>query len=150
MPDSETYDPWQHVGRHPDVLVAFDQLEHAQAYWEPEERVILIDSRLGQVARRCALAHELAHVDLGDEGCGTGPDAERLERRQERQADSLAAHRLITLDDLAEALVWALDYHEVAEYLHVDRTTVRTRIQALTPTERDYIEQRIERRNGAA
>lgn len=144
------YNPWAAVGQQTDVLVAFDQLEHAQAYWEPDERVILIDSRLGQVERRCALAHELAHIDSGDTGCEHGPDAARLEIRQERRADSLAAQRLIGLDDLADALVWALGYDEVAECLHVDRKTVRARITGLTDTERAYIERRIAANEGAA
>ena len=53
--------------------------------------------------------------------------------RQEVRADRVAAERLITLDDLVDALRWALCYDEVAENLHVDRRTVRASIRSLTP-----------------
>lgn len=144
------YSPWAHVHRLPDVLVVLDDLEHADAYWEPDERVILLDRRLGQAERRCRLAHELAHLEAGDELCAHGPDAHRLGGRQERRADALAARRLIPLDDLADALAWALHVGEVAEHLHVDGRTVRARLRSLTDAEKDYIERRIAARGDAA
>lgn len=144
------YNPWSHVRRFQDVLVVLEDLEHADAYWEPEERVILIDRRLTQVERRCRLAHELAHLEAGDEHCEHGPDSARLGARQEVRADAAAACRLVRLDELADALVWALDPGEVAEALHVDARTVRARIGALTDPEKTYIELRLAARDGAA
>lgn len=144
------YNPWAHVGRMHDVLVVLDDLEHAEAYWEPDERVILIDRRLSQVERRCRLAHELAHVEAGDEHCAVGPDGVRLAARQEIRADAAAAFRLIDLNALADALSWALDPAEVAEALHVDARTVRARVRHLTAHEKAYIEQRLRARDGAA
>jgi Zn-dependent peptidase ImmA (M78 family) len=144
------YNPWSHVGRFTDVLVVLDELEHADAYWEPDERVILIDRRLSQAERRCRLAHELAHLEAGDEHCADGPDGERLAARQELRADAAAAERLIDLDALADALAWALDPQEVAEALHVDTRTVRARVRNLTEHEKSYIERRVAAREGAA
>jgi Zn-dependent peptidase ImmA (M78 family) len=146
-----TYSPWRHVGGMPDVEVwSGYSLDHADAYWCPDERVILLDRRLTQAERRWHLAHELAHIDRGDECCAHGPDADRLGRRQERSADQLAACRLITVDALADALCWCVDIDELAEDLHVDEQTVQARIDALTPEEKDYIERRIAARDGAA
>lgn len=144
------YNPWAHVQGFPDVLVVLDELEHAEAYWEPDERVILIDRRLSQAERRCRLAHELAHLEAGDEHCCHGPDSGRLAARQELRADAAASARLIDLDALADALTWALDPQEVAEALHVDVRTVRARVRHLTADEKSYIERRLAARDGAA
>ena len=146
-----SYSPWHHVGTMPDVEVwAGDVLEHADAYWEPDERVILLDARLSQAGKRSRLAHELAHIEAGDICCRVGPDGERQAQRQEERTDRRAAARLITLDDLADALLWCLGVDELAEHLHVDQRTVRARIRSLTPPEKDYIERRIAAREGAA
>lgn len=140
---SEAYSPWVHVQQLPDVVVAYDVLEHAEAYWEPEQRVILLDRRLSQRVRRSCLAHELAHVDRGDEGCLVGPDGARQARRQEVAADQLAARRLIGIDALIDALAWSLDVDEAAEVLHVDERMVRARLDGLTAAESDYIDRRL-------
>ncbi len=147
---SERYSPWAHVQGLGDVVVAYDDLEHADAYWEPEQRVILLDRHLNQRERRACLAHELAHVDRGDEGCGDGPDGGRLLVRQERAATQLAARRLIGLDELADALAWSLDADEAAELLHVDERTARARLDGLTDAEKAYIDRRLGARDGAA
>jgi Zn-dependent peptidase ImmA (M78 family) len=147
---TDDYSPWAHVQQLEQVIVAYDELEHAKAYWEPDEQVILLDRRLTQAQRRSHLAHELAHIDRGDECCVHGPDAARLGRRQELSADVLAARRLISLESLADALVWCVDTDELAEDLHVDEQMVQARISALTGAECDFIEQRLAARDGAA
>lgn len=145
-----TYSPWRHVRQMPGVVVAMDDLEHAQAYWEPDHQVILLDRRLNQAERRSCLAHELQHIEAGDTCCDVGPDGARQSRRQETRADGGAARQLITLDALADALLWCLGPDEVAEHLHVDERTVRARIRGLTDDEKTYIESRIAARDGAA
>lgn len=147
---TKDYSPWDHVRQMPEVLVAYDQLDYADAYWEPEHRVILLDSRLGQAERRCRLAHELAHVERGDECLTHGPDADRLARRQERSADEIAARRLISLDQLADVLCWAWHTGEIAEALHVDEDTVCVRILTLTDPEKDLISARVAARGDVA
>ena len=89
--------------------------------------------------RRSTLAHELIHAERGDESCCSSWH----EGKQERAVDELAARALISLDRLAEALRWSLDEHELAEDLWVDVATVRTRLDRLSPTEKDYIEGRL-------
>lgn len=144
------YNPWRQVAELTDILVVVTPLKHADAYWEPDERVILLDRQLNQAERRSCLAHELAHLEAGDTCCGHGPDADRLARRQEARADRTAAERLISLDDLVDALRWALGYEEVAEHLHVDCRTVRARLRDLTPDDKDYIERQLATQEGAA
>jgi Zn-dependent peptidase ImmA (M78 family) len=140
---TDNYSPWDHVSSLPEVLVAFDRLEHADAYWEPDQQVILLDSRLSQAARRSRLAHELAHLDRGDECLNGSGDAERLARRQERRAEELAARRMIPLDQLADALCWAWHSGEIAEALNVDEALVVSRILTSTDTEKQAIEKRV-------
>ena len=129
---------------HPDVTMAVTRLPAGRAWWLPEDRAIVLDDRLTQAERRSALAHELEHLAAGDTHCDpTVPGAGRIGRRRETAADRSAAVRLITLDELADALVWSLDYVEVAEHLHVDQRTVRARIRGLSADDKQYIESRI-------
>lgn len=145
-----TYDPWKTLLDHPDITMAVTRLPAGSAWWLPEERGIVLDDRLSQAERRCALEHELQHALDGDQRCDHGPDGGRLTRRRERRVDARAAQRLITLEQLAEAVTWCLGYDELAEHLHVDERTVRARIRGLTDQEKDYIERRIAAREGAA
>jgi hypothetical protein len=144
-----TYDPWKTLAAQPDLTMLVTRLPAGQAWWLPDERGIVLDDRLGQVERRCALEHELQHAAAGDTCCDVGPDGGRLSRRQERRTDDRAAQRLISIDELADALVWCLGYDELAEHLHVDERTVRARIRTLTDQEKAYIDCRIATREGA-
>jgi hypothetical protein len=145
-----TYDPWKTLLDQPDITMAVTRLPAGQAWWLPDERGIVLDDRLTQAQRRSALEHELQHAAAGDTCCDVGPDGGRLSRRQEQRTDDRAARRLITVSELADALVWCLGYDELAEHLHVDERTVRSRIRALTDEEKSYIERRIAAREGSA
>jgi Zn-dependent peptidase ImmA (M78 family) len=146
-----TYSPWQAVGEHPHIEVVVTRLPAGRGWWLPDVQGIALDDRLDQAERRSVLEHELQHALAGDTCCrDVGPDGRRLHSRQERRADQRAAARLISLDALADALVWCLGPDEVAEHLHVDERTVRARLRHLTDEERRYIEQRLRARDGAA
>ncbi len=145
-----TYDPWQTLLDNPDITMAVTRLPAGRAWWLPEERGIVLDDRLSQAERRCALEHELQHAAAGDVCCRIGPDGGRQDRRRERRTDERSAARLITLDELADALVWCLGPEELAEHLHVDQRTVRARIRGLDDEDKTYIERRIAAREGAA
>lgn len=60
-----------------------------QGAWCAEYGLILIDSRLTDVQRRCVLAHEISHARHRDAGC-------RCDRWTERRADIEAATMLIS------------------------------------------------------
>lgn len=139
------YSPWSDArDRHPDVHIERTDCRPARGAWIASERVILLDRRLARAERNTVLAHEIAHVDL--EHVMTG--RKWFDRRQERQADALAAERLVDLAGLADALRWALSPEEVAHELDVTVDVVRRRIRTLTDEEKAWIEQRLLRDAG--
>lgn len=101
----------------------------------PVRRVILIDSGQSRPERRCSLAHAVAHLDLGHQQTPLG----HFERRQERDADQLAARRLIGIDHLAWAFTWTPWRTEVAQELDVDLATLICRERHLHPSEKHYL-----------
>lgn len=93
--------------------------------------VIVLHPDQSQVQRRCTLAHELAHIDLGHrDGC---TDAD------ERAAQVLAARRLIALDALLDAFRWADHLEEIADCLWVDLDTLQCRLDTLSDHERQAL-----------
>lgn len=92
---------------------------------------------LTQAERRAALLHELTHLDRGPAVVGYVADDEAATRRE-------AARWLISLERLADAMVWAVDDYELAEELWVDVGTVRTRLSSLTPEETTYLNSRVD------
>ena len=133
------YNPWRDVGdRHPDVIILRTDCHPARGAWVSDAQVILLERTLDRAERNTVLAHEIAHVDLAHSMTGR----KWFDGRQERQADALAADRLVDLDDLADALLWALCPEEVAEQLDVTVAVVRRRVHALTADQKAYIEAR--------
>lgn len=111
-----TYNPWDDLAvRHARIHVEFVPLAPTRAAVVLAERVILIDSGLSKVERRCALAHEVAHIDAGDAATGVCWFSDR----QETYADRLAAERLVPLDELLAVSRWASTNGEAAEALGV-------------------------------
>lgn len=102
----------------------------------PRRKTILIASDDEWPAKRCSLAHAVAHLDLKHQG-GHG----LLEGWMEAEANGLAAKRLITVDQLAEVLSWSKDPREIAAELVVDRATLEVRRRHIAPWERAYIAQ---------
>lgn len=141
------YCPWRDVGdRYPTVLIAIRDVHPARAVWLSDSSVIFVDASLSRAEGRCALAHEIAHMDLGHWRTGV----RHFDRRLEREADRLAARRLIPFPHLAHALRWSRDDRELAEELNVDLDTIRARLEHLTPDEVDELQQAIERLDQAA
>ena len=104
----------------------------------PEWRVILLDSAGSPAATRCSLAHAVAHLDLGHRALPAG----RPERRQEREADLLAARRLMPLGSLLEVLAWTDDRDEAAAELGVVPALLALRLSALVPAEAELFDRR--------
>lgn len=138
------YSPWRDLAERQELTSTSASLPAGSAWYFPDELGIVLDRRLQQSQRRSALAHELAHVDLGHvQTAGDGPTGSRAARRCERQADQLAAERLITVDQLVEALLWSQDERELAEMLWVDVATVRARLRGLSAAEHKLIDERL-------
>lgn len=95
----------------------------------PAHNVILMRPGLKQVQRRCALAHELGHRELGHTGQCEYGDARRIGARAEADADAWAARKLITVEQLADVLVWTDDRNEAAAELWVTRRLLDRRLE---------------------
>jgi len=134
--------PWRALRGLPGVTVIWRKLPvDVYAMTNGTDR-IWIDPRQSQAERRCTIAHELAHIELGHrQGCSD---------HDELAASLLAARRLITVQALADALVWSHDLDMVADDLWVDRDTLDVRIKHLHPSEVHHIRQRLAAREDGA
>lgn len=137
-----TYDPWRDAAeRHPQVHIERCDCQPFRGAWVPDERVILLERTLLRPERHEVLAHEIAHVDLGHR-----PTGHRwFDRRQERQADQLAARRLVHVQQLADAIAeGALGPDEAGAAMDLPASVVRRRVLQLTAEEKSYIQERID------
>ena len=134
------YCPWADAeSLAPDVVVVEGDIAPARGALARDLGVIILASGMSRVEGRCVLAHELAHVRLGHRACGV----DWLDGRCEREAVFAAARALISVESLADALVWCVDDREVAEELCVVVAVVTARRECLTPDEIAVIEERI-------
>jgi hypothetical protein len=142
------YHPWRHLlSLGQGVTYSIEPTPGDKpAWWSPRWDHILIRPGQTQVERRCHLAHELAHRDLGHSGeCG-GWLGRRTTKRQEREADSLAARRLIKLEALVDALCWSDERETVADYLWVTEHMLDVRIETMYGGERRVVREELEKR----
>lgn len=123
--------------RHPEWTVATVALGWGiREVLSPEWKVILLDSAGSPAAARCSLAHAVAHLDLGHGALPAG----LYELRQEREADLLAARRLMPVSDLLDVFVWTADCGEAAAELGVVPKLLSLRLATLLPAERRMFE----------
>ncbi|MBF6133483.1 hypothetical protein IU501_10780 [Nocardia otitidiscaviarum] len=138
------WNPWRHVGRrYPHIEVDCTHALPGKKRGSWTTKGIFIDRGLGQAARRCALAHEIVHLERGP--VSRDP---HLARREERIVSIVAAKRLIPLASLTEALMWSApdNAHELAEELWVDLPTLRIRLHHITPAEVRHVNDALDQR----
>jgi hypothetical protein len=135
--------PWRHLrDHHPDIDVTFVDLGDCGCLGRWTHAGIEIERTSDQRERRCTLTHELIHHERGPV-----PDHPHFGPREEAMVEKLTARRLITIDDLVDALVWSRKVDEgMAIDLWVDLDVLLTRIKTLTDDERRYIDDELERR----
>ena len=112
-------------------------------YYDPDSRRVVVRPGLSWRARRSTIAHELAHVEMGD---STEPTwwAQQNSERVEDAADEIAARSLMpSLSDLVDVLEWATGVDQIADAMEVDVATVRARMRTLTDNERRYVDRRM-------
>lgn len=138
------WNPWRELRAAGDDLV-FKQvpLPSGTAWWVPRRRTILMQPGLLQVKRRCTLAHELGHRALGHSGQCVYGDSTRMGARNELAADHWAARKLITIEALADVLVWTDDRDEAADELWVTRRLLDVRLEQIHPGERLRVAQAL-------
>ena len=142
-----TYNPWRDAAeRYPDIHIEWADIAPLHGAWMPTERVILIEQSLPCAERRAALAHELAHLDVGDRATADC----WFSQRQESAADRLAAWRLIPIMDLAAVLRWCHDPREASDELDVPLSVLLLRAAGLHPAERGLVESVLSRREAVA
>ena len=134
----ERYCPWADLASREHLAFAVARLPLGEGWYLPDVPGIVLDDRLGRVGRRCVLAHELAHVDLGHHHqlAGNGPGTGRLARRNESAADLLAARRLLPESLLVGALAGAAGLSDAAELLDVTPRLLAVRLRCLGSEER--------------
>lgn len=138
-----TFNPWRLLRYREHLTQDFIPMPGRSGLWLADLQTILLAPGQTQVGRRSALAHELAHVELGHDGCVD----RRSAVRQEIAAESLAARWLISLDALVDAELWGRSPSEVAEELWVDVALLRRRVLDLDDDERAYMNGRLASRN---
>lgn len=129
----DRYDPWAHAAGL-DLRIVFRELpgDLMGVYFHGPSRVIALDSRLTQAERRCTLAHELVHLERGDDGrCASAWHESKLEV----QVHQVAARRLIHAADLALALILHEHPADQADELWVDELTLAARLAGLSTAE---------------
>lgn len=104
-------------------------------------KTILIETGHDYPAKRCSLAHAVAHLDLDHQAAAAGTAT--FEKWMERAANGLAALRLIPIDALARVLCWTRDPHEIAHELQVDLPTLEVRRLNLHASELHYLRRTI-------
>jgi hypothetical protein len=130
------YHPWRHAQSLGVDVVFVDLPERCLGYWDADARTVFLQRGLTQRQRRSVLAHEIEHASHDDRPL---LDAV-LHARRERATDAAAARRLITLEQLVDAMRWTGEVRELADCLWVDQHTVRVRLASLTPAEERALE----------
>lgn len=130
----------------PDVTITVANLEPGMLGWwdgdvEPAGEIV-VSRASSQAERRCTVRHEWGHGQRGDRlaAADEWPDPSLLEIKDDNIVRRETARDMITLDALADALVWSQDETEVAEDLWVDIATLRDRLRTLTQAESDGLE----------
>lgn len=124
------FHPWRALRRMRGVDVIWMRMDGRLGATDGRS-LILMHPDQSQVQRRCTLAHELAHIELGHIN-GATP-------REEAAAREHAARRMISLERLMDALRWAESMEEVADELWVDHQMLIDRLDTLTDDERQAL-----------
>jgi IrrE N-terminal-like domain len=140
---SSRYDPWEHLGAGwPSAVLVIEPLapDLLGETSTPPLRIAL-SAQSSAAQRRCTLAHEIVHLERGLDDVGRWAD------REERQVHAEASRRLISTDELADAirdLGGTDDLFALAAALDVDTETIRTRLGLMDLRERRLIRDRAD------
>lgn len=129
LPSHHRWHPWRTLReQYPHLRVVTTRHLPAGRHGHHDGRYIWICAGLTQVQRRCALTHELIHVERG---------IFPADAAEEALVERLTALRMITFEELLSAFRW--DRHpdpaEMAEELWVTIDVLDTRMRHLDPIE---------------
>ncbi len=132
-------DPWLALAARPHLQLLHAPIPERGRYYH-DLRTIVLRTGLLLVEQRAVLWHELVHADRGDrQGCS-----------DERTCVRDAARRAIDLHELADALAWSEDRHEVADQLKTTAELLDARLANLHPSERGYLQRRLSMKEHSA
>lgn len=125
--------PWREFReRGDDVRLFFTEFEDGRVA-ATQGNDVYLDRRLLQVGRRCAIQHEQAHLDRGEDGCCDDQAKESAVRR-------ITARRLLSASQLVPVALWTQSVEEAADELWVTPEVLRDFMDALSPIEHAMIE----------
>lgn len=127
----KSHHPWRDLRSRPHITLSWRDLPPGFRGATDGTSAIWMEVDLLQVERRCTLAHELAHIDLGHT---TKPTV-----AEEEAARRLAAQKLITWDALVDVFRWAHNAFEAADELWVTPEVLEDRLRFLHPHERGLL-----------
>lgn len=125
------FHPWRALRALTHVVVIWARPHPAAPAATDGVRHIWLDPRMTQAERRCALTHELVHLEHGHDGCQP--------RAVEHVVRAIAARRLVTHEQLADALPWSMSLNELADELWVTPLVLTDRLAGLTRAEREHL-----------
>ena len=134
------YHPWRDAREREHLSITFERLADGRRGCLRGDR-ITINTGDDQAQRRSTLAHELVHDERR-----VFPVDRVLRAREELTVERIAARRLIQLEALVDALLWARDAHETAAELWVDVPMLVVFVQSMTEDEKVWVGKQLEER----
>ena len=122
--------PWRSLREREDITLHWADLP-APLHAVTDGTTVWMHDRLLQTERRCAIAHELVHIERGTR-CVDDAEEQRVRR--------ITAQRLIDTAELVRAVQWADTVEEAADELWVTPAVLADRLTGLSPVERAMID----------
>ncbi|MFK0297530.1 ImmA/IrrE family metallo-endopeptidase [Streptomyces sp. NPDC090442] len=114
------------------IAIQYLLLRDTLAAWDAERGKVYCTLGLDRIPKRCALAHELAHIALEHQRCAYADESVRTIEiiAQERKAELWAARKLISSAQLAATRESGLSPTAIARELGVTSRIYRARLLA--------------------
>lgn len=134
------YHPWRDLRDREHVIVDWRAMPTGMHGATNGEDIIWMERDQLQVQRRCTLAHEIVHLDMGHTQCQDAA-TELFVRR-------VTARRLLSIKQLIPVALWTQSAEEAADELWVTPAVLADFVDALTPDELHDIESTVRELKG--
>lgn len=128
------FQPWHYLNRSPHIRVFRRNFPAGILARTDGHSTIWLDYDLLQCEERCALTHELIHIERGHRVKQPAPVEQAVREETSR--------RLISLDTLLRAMQWALSVDELADELCVTPEVAIDRLETLKGWEIEFVRNR--------
>ncbi|MFC8733131.1 ImmA/IrrE family metallo-endopeptidase [Luteimicrobium sp. NPDC057192] len=128
------YHPWRHLRSLAHVDLIWAPLAGRYGQTDGRSKIVMHPHQL-QVERRCTVAHEIVHIELGAD---------------EEHVRAETARRLVDIATLVDAWRWSTSLDEIADQCWVTRAVLEDRLAHLTPDEQQWIADAILARDDPA